>query len=161
GVRDGHVTGVQTCALPICIRDAMFPTLVVVYGAQWYKETCARDSIDRRNDHVLPATVIVRLFGTFAHHPAECIVQPELRMSTDGVGNPDEVRARHYDGTAGRALQVLPKRSFGFHVDRNCQIPRIASTVGIHDERHDRDRRGQAYTHDRVAAALCHHTSNR
>src|SRR5437870_13710446 len=25
GIRDGHVTGVQTCALPICVNDGLAP----------------------------------------------------------------------------------------------------------------------------------------
>ena len=56
---------------------------------------------------------------------------------------------------------MLSKFPFGFQVDRNCQIPRIAATVGIRNERRNRDRRGQGYTHHRVAAAFCDHTSNR
>ena len=60
------------------IRDPMFPTLVVVYSAQRYQETCWSKSIDHRNNYIPPAIVVSRLFGTLAHRRTQRVIQPDL-----------------------------------------------------------------------------------
>src|SRR5438067_1938045 len=35
GIRDRNVTGVQTCALPICLARALTPTLILLNGKIW------------------------------------------------------------------------------------------------------------------------------
>src|SRR5215208_7467823 len=49
GIRDGHVTGVQTCALPISARSArtlLLPWAIFANGPQWTK--AGRRSEERR-----------------------------------------------------------------------------------------------------------------
>src|SRR5439155_26125600 len=44
GIRDGHVTGVQTCALPILLRDADLRSVTAGHGAEGTRHCGRRPS---------------------------------------------------------------------------------------------------------------------
>src|SRR5439155_9326194 len=47
GIRDGHVTGVQTCALPICSRVAPRSRFTIAAGARVVRTCCGRSTAPR------------------------------------------------------------------------------------------------------------------
>src|SRR5690606_39952806 len=73
GIRDFHVTGVQTCALPICmaVQSRVFPLVEVEHGTDW------RFTIDP--EHV-PVQDYIRAQGRFRH-----LTDEQIRHISDAV----------------------------------------------------------------------------
>ena len=52
GIRDVAVTGVQTCALPICFHDKYSAEFAQEYGNEWVKTLIAEEELklSKKND---------------------------------------------------------------------------------------------------------------
>src|SRR5215510_15365809 len=101
GIRDGHVTGVQTCALPISVAGGM-PIGVV----------CGRARLMRRFDPERPLRVAY-VIGTFSAHPVVMGAMNEfLRWAVDPARAQDyeamNRRCAEWAGRTNRRLAEAP-----------------------------------------------------
>src|SRR5207253_7171471 len=94
GIRDGHVTGVQTCALPICAARASVPG-----NAEQDQATISIDPVGRdrvavrvgsegdpavpRDDHPAGRALVVRYRGR--DHPEDIIDRKSTRLNSSHV----------------------------------------------------------------------------
>src|SRR5439155_10887827 len=85
GIRGGHVTGVQTCALPICLRVE-----------EWERDLLRREVVDRPDQ---PGEAVIgpqleHITGLHPHHRADAAERPGVVVPLGSVGDNVQV-SRH------------------------------------------------------------------
>src|SRR5271166_389882 len=103
GIRDGHVTGVQTCALPISLdptqgheQQGRRPVLVISPGA-----------FNRLTK--VPIVLPITTGGNFARTRGFAVSLTGAGTRTTGVVRCDQPRALDLDARGGRKLESVPE----------------------------------------------------
>src|SRR5690606_12384 len=134
---DFHVTGVQTCALPILKRGAGLLSLLPRCGTWWPRQLSARSLLFEHPNvlmgHPQPGVRPVSHAGTLDLHPLNELQPPTLQLLSVPLGHPHDLAAanvvfdvddkhtsasEHPDALGPNAPVRLPVRFTPLHLPR-------------------------------------------